>query len=333
MKKIQIAFTDFWNSFDPYNNYFINILKKDYDVEVVNEISKVQYLFFSCFGYEHLKYNCIKIFYTGENFVPDFNLCDYAIGFEHMDYGDRYIRMPLYLVDFRDDYEHMLAIRDSIKPRQKFCSFVATNNAEADGMRKKIFDKLSEYKKIDAGGRYLNNIGQPDGIEDKQKFQEQYRFSLAIENSSHSGYCTEKIVQAFASGTIPIYWGDPRVGEYFNEKAFINCNKYETIADIVGEVRRIDSNEEVYNEMIKEPVVNTSEKSLQQYDERFKHWLDNIIMQPYDKAYRRSIYGKEMVYRKQLEQWIKDEKEYTDFKQKSFIRKIIILIARKKYRK
>lgn len=323
MRKIRIAFTDFWDSFDPENNYFINVLKKNYEVELESDKSKVQYLFFSCFGYEHLEYDCIKIFYTGENFVPDFNLCDYAIGFEYMDYGDRYIRMPLYLIDFRRDYERMLAIRGNIKPRNKFCSFVASNNAEADGMRKKVFEELSKYKKVDAGGKYLNNIGKPDGVEDKQKFQEQYRFSLAIENSSHPGYCTEKIVQAFAAGTIPIYWGDSRIGEYFNEKAFINCNKYEQIEDTIEEVIRIDSDEESYIRMLKEPVLADDAQSMQQYDMKFESWLKNIIAQPHEKAYRRSIYGKEMVYRKQLENWLYSEKQWKKYQNQNKLKRIM----------
>lgn len=330
VKKIRIAFTDFWEGFDETNNYFLDILKTRYEVEITSDKGRVDYVFYSNFGYEHLRYNCIRIFYTGENTVPDFNLCDYAIGFEHMEYGDRYIRIPLYVVNYRDDYQHMLDIRGRIQPREKFCSFVASNNAEADSMRKDLFDKLSAYRQVDAGGRYLNNIGQPNGVEDKQAFQEQYRFSMAIENSSSPGYCTEKIIQAFAAGTIPIYWGDPKVGEYFNEKAFVNCHNYRTIDEVVDVVKEINEDDIRYEKMLQQPILKECENTLQQYDDKFKEWICHIMDMPLERAYRRCLYGKQLVYTSQVIRWINIEKKYTEFFNKSFIKKIYYLVKNRK---
>lgn len=330
MRKIRIAFTDFWEGFDETNNYFLDILREKYEVEITNDKSRVDFVIYSSFGYEHLQYNCVRIYYTGENMVPDFNICDYAIGFEHMEYGDRYIRIPLYVVNYREDYKHMLEIRGRIQPREKFCSFVASNSAEADRMRKDLFDKLSAYVQVDAGGRYLNNIGEPNGVEDKQAFQEQYRFSMAVENSSSPGYCTEKIIQAFAAGTIPIYWGDPKVGEYFNEKAFVNCHNYRTIDEIVETVKEINENEIKYKEMLQQPVLEENEKTLQQYDDIFREWIYHIVDMPLETAYRRCHYGRQLVYTNLLMRWIRIEKEYTDFSNKSFIKKIYWLVKNRK---
>lgn len=48
------------------------------------------YIIYSGFGYEHLHYDCIRIFFTGECQTPDFNECDYAIGVDkYEDYGSR----------------------------------------------------------------------------------------------------------------------------------------------------------------------------------------------------------------------------------------------------
>ena len=40
---------------------------------------------------------------------------------------------------------------------------------------------------------------------------EPFRFAMAFENANVSGYVTEKIVNAFLAGAIPIYWGHPDV--------------------------------------------------------------------------------------------------------------------------
>ena len=95
MKKIKLNFADFHPAHDKNNNDFICILRERYDVEISED---PDFLIYSCFGYDHLKYDCVHIFYTGECFVPDFNQCDYAIGFDRLDFGDRYIRIPIFLM-------------------------------------------------------------------------------------------------------------------------------------------------------------------------------------------------------------------------------------------
>ena len=87
-----------------------------------------------------------------------------------------------------------------------------------------MFEELNKYKRVDSGGRYLNNIGRPEGVRDKFAFQSEHKFSLTFENSAHLGYTTEKLLQGFSAGTIPIYWGDPAVENCFNPKAFINIS-------------------------------------------------------------------------------------------------------------
>ncbi len=46
-------------------------------------------------------------------------------------------------------------------------------------------------------------------------------FSVAIENASYETYFTEKLLDCFATGTIPIYLGSPDVGDYFDSNGII----------------------------------------------------------------------------------------------------------------
>ena len=49
-----------------------------------------------------MKYNnCVKIFYTQENLCPDFNYADYAIGFDNIEFEDRYLQFPIYYIPER----------------------------------------------------------------------------------------------------------------------------------------------------------------------------------------------------------------------------------------
>jgi hypothetical protein len=65
--------------------------------------------------------------------------------------------------------------------------------------------------------------GQTPGSEKKRLWNSM--FSICIENSSNRGYHTEKIIDAFLSKTVPIYWGCPNLEELgYNPDGFIYCN-------------------------------------------------------------------------------------------------------------
>ena len=56
------------------------------------------------------------------------------------------------------------------------------------------------------------------------------------------GYTTEKLIQPFMAGSIPIYYGNPLVAEEFNRNAFIDCNVFDNDFDaVIEEIKRIDN--------------------------------------------------------------------------------------------
>jgi hypothetical protein len=66
-----------------------------------------------------------------------------------------------------------------------------------------------------------------------------YRFSVVIENSRPDGwYFTEKLLDCFATYTIPIYWGCPRVGTFFDTAGMILATTEDAL---LNEARRVAS--------------------------------------------------------------------------------------------
>ena len=288
MKKI--AFTDFWDGFNPEKSprtrYFLDAC--DYEL---TDLTHADYVIYSVHGNRHWQADdhCIKIFYTVENLVPDFNACDYAVGFEWMDYGDRYIRMPLYYVypDINELAENRHLHSDTIKAsKTDFCS-ITVSNTNRDPIFSTLFDALSAYKRVDSGGKWKNNVAGGQ-VSDKMAFDRSHKFSIVCENSEHPGYTTEKIVQAFAAGCIPIYWGDPEIARVFNPKSFVNVREFHTIDDVVRRVREIDTDARLYERILREPVLTDSIYSKARQEKLFRQFLSNIFEQPLEQAQRRN---------------------------------------------
>ena len=63
-----------------------------------------------------------------------------------------------------------------------------------------------------------------NGIQKKEDGLNDYMFSVCVENDEHDTYFTEKILDAFATGTIPIYKGTRKVVDHFNGNGILFWN-------------------------------------------------------------------------------------------------------------
>lgn len=267
------------------------VLEEKYNIV---ECEEPDFAFFSCADiYKCYKYDCVRILEIGENQRPNFNLFDYAYGFDKIQFENRYLYFPLYANEeyssfFRSAIQKHTWNEKFFSNKEKFCNMVVSNVGSASEKRIEFFKLLSNYKTVDSGGRSYNNL--PDGkpVVDKLEFQRNYKFSLAFENSSYPGYATEKIIQAWAAGTIPIYWGDPTIGEQFNEKAFINCHAYSSWEEVIERIKEIDQNQELYLAMQREPITKEGLISYDFLNENYyKDWIYGIIEAGKDNALKR----------------------------------------------
>ena len=225
--------------------------------------NRPKYVLYGPFGDSHLDFDesCIRIFTTGENIRTDFNLADYGIGYDLLCFGERHLHYPLYF-SCTADLNGALKKHLICDSRPKFCAFVVSND-RADKIRGAFFEALCEYKRVDSGGAWKNNIG--GAVSDKDAFLRQYKFNLCFENSAHKGYVTEKLIQAFAAGCVPIYFGDESLCDekyakfrpVFNPKAFINVHNFDSIESAIKEIERIDNDKSAFESMRKEPIFRT----------------------------------------------------------------------------
>ena len=146
--------------------------------------------------------------------------------------------------------------------------------------------ELSKYKKVDMGGTVGNNIRKQ--INNKAEFLSSYKFSIAMENSEGDGYISEKIVDAFLSGTIPIYYGDYMVDEYINPKTYILIKGEKDINKKIEYIKEIDNNDELYKKILKENVLLDKNIVFDTQNE-LKEFLYHIFEQEKIKAYRKML--------------------------------------------
>lgn len=273
IKTIYINFADFWSGFNVHDNFFMNLLKEQVNVVISNTPT---YLFYSSYGDAHKSYSCKKIFYTGENRRPNFDECDYALTFDHLN-EPRHYRLPLYvLYEGYSDITLPKQLNNALANR-KFCNFLVSN--PGCQFRNDFFHKLNDYKPVDSGGSHMNTLGYTigHGSNDKLKFQQQYKFSIAFENSSFSGYVTEKIFEPMRAVSIPIYWGAQDVSEDFNPSSFINVHDFATVDDAIEYIKYIDTNDEAYMKMLSEPWVLNNEAPCTNKLENIRKFLFSII--------------------------------------------------------
>jgi len=279
--RLRLKFADFYAAHDARDDFFVRLLRRRHEVELHPD---AEHLIFGRFGYDFLQHQGIRIFYTGENVRPNFDLCDYAFAFDHLTFGDRYLRLPLYRL-YQDAYRAALtpAPVESDAARRKFCSYVVSN-------RRVSRTDSARVQRVESGGRQFNNVGGP--VRDKLAFLRGCKFNIAFENASTPGYTTEKIIEAKAAGTVPIYWGNPLVATELNPRAFVNCHDFPDFDAVVRRVRELDADDAAYLTMLAEPIFPGGVEPAALREDVLLDFFDGIFTQPVESAYRRVRAGR-----------------------------------------
>jgi hypothetical protein len=119
------------------------------------------------------------------------------------------------------------------------CSFIASSKNYAPGhkLRQEVRKVLPSFvDQFGAGFRPIRN--KAEGLNS-------YCFSIAIENCIRDTYFTEKIIDCFLTGTVPVYWGTKRISRHFNPAGIL---QFETQQELMQLMHAISF--DMYQEMI-----------------------------------------------------------------------------------
>jgi hypothetical protein len=264
---MNLSFLDFWNDFSQENNFLTHLLKMVKNNVNIVEPSKADTIIFSCFGNENKKYNhCKKVFFTGENIRPNLSDCDFSISFDFNDYGGKNIRIPLwyFYIDWFNvksygNPQYLIPVdylygenEFTKKSKDKFCCTVFSRPEQ---LRFSTMNQISTYNVVDGFGK-VHGRSLPDGERFKLDIISDYKFNICFENSIYPGYFTEKLLHSKIAGCIPIYYSDRTFSNDFNENCCINYINYNSLEDLLEDIKRIDSDDKLYNKIRSESLFN-----------------------------------------------------------------------------
>lgn len=112
----------------------------------------------------------------------------------------------------------------ALHSKYKNISIIASAKRDTDGhrLRHEVVQQFRPYIDGVFGNGYQFIQNKIEGLRD-------YRFHIVLENMQQAGWVSEKLLDCIMTGCIPIYWGAPDIGEYFNVDGII---QFRTIDDL-----------------------------------------------------------------------------------------------------
>jgi hypothetical protein len=140
--------------------------------------------------------------------------------------------------------------------------------------RQQAAAKLSEIVELHYGGGC--QINTPNSrkanappikgarIHANSNFYRNFKYCLVMENRAYSGYITEKLLDAFFGGCLPIYYGTQEVFDIFNPNAFLFYD-IENPQPVLDQIRYLEQNASAYKERLDHPILRHGNQTVEEY--------------------------------------------------------------------
>lgn len=266
---MKVFFNGFWQGFfektDPIHiEFFLKLLYDVFneDIEVSYNIEDADILIESIFtntSYINRKNWKTSFLFTGESYYADCmnnNLSLYTciLGFNPT--INNFVEFPFYIV-YLKSFPNMTFVPTKTITNNYTAAVISNGSLNE---RTVFLDKLEQRLPVLYGGSYKNNIGRKvEGnfaSDNLFNFYKNTKFVITMENTKIGHYITEKLINGFRAGTIPIYWGSRHISKYFNSKRFIILE--DTTESSINAVidRMVNMSKEEYFQIVNEPIFN-----------------------------------------------------------------------------
>jgi hypothetical protein len=269
MRNISVRFQWFWQDFVPNQNFLVDFLESEgYKVEIITDRkAKVNIEFVSVFppfkrkvnekiqrwrkteviGFGDVAEKYIlekypdtsnfdkRIWLTGENLRPPLmQNYDSFLSYDQDSFGGRNAYLPIWYFDIdffgrkvqnrtgtNINLDQLTSSRQINELGKNFAvSFIGNPHP----IRMQAIRAFQEIKDVELYGSAVNRP-----VVTKIEVAKNSIFSFCFENDLYPGYVTEKIIEAFACGNIPLYWGLFGGDSVFNKLSYLNLADFETL--------------------------------------------------------------------------------------------------------
>lgn len=311
-----VSYSNWWNE-NPETSWFTRLLHSWFPD---NDVPVRMYSVFGPRRTIEEPFDGVKIFFSGENLEPwerypelsereekvagwaermhafeDYggSFVSLALGFGERT-QERYMRFPLWVMRYfepEDDAAAIQARLDEINRKAKTAAdqdsregAVVIASHDFFGTRAAIADAVSPAVSVTYGGRWRNST---DALwnecgDDKEKFLTRFLFNICPENMDASGYTTEKIFDAYAAGTIPIYRGSIGSPEpdVLSQNAYVHWEYEGDHTDSLELIRRIATDPEFRRQFLQRPrfLPGAGERIFNRYYVPLREKLSQILV-------------------------------------------------------
>lgn len=273
---IRICFANFWPAFTAAKGaYFLPyVFDQAFDsVELTDDMASADVVVSSVFGHTPTPPRK-TIQFIGENIRPSLGRFRYSLSFDYDTYGGRNFRLPLWWwrlawpgfaerwrqrppprAGLAQGHEDLIPIDALLLPRsissfrdRRFCAVIAS---EFEALRLNLYLALRSVGDVVGYGHLFGN----PLFASKFQTLPNFRFCLCPENGIYPGYHTEKLVDAWYGGCVPLYSGDRLLGRDFNPAALLNYQDYLDTDRFVAHVGRLEADPIAFDEVHSQPLL------------------------------------------------------------------------------
>ncbi len=172
------------------------------------------------------------------------------------------------ILNFEHKFDYILTYDEELLKRPKYLKYivgqsrVSDHDAKMNHPKNKRVSLIASNKMISYGHRFRHEVTQALAVKHNidlwgsgyKRFDSKldplkdYQYSIAIMNCRTNNFFTEVLLDCFRLGTIPIFWGCPNIGEYFNTDGMILFETIEELDEILTNLDNIPVSREAMEE-------------------------------------------------------------------------------------
>lgn len=202
-----------------------------------------------------------NIWYSGENERPPQGNWDGYLTFDTNLPKDRSVYLPLWFLTSTNLFKSttqtywgsrvpsIAQLTEGRKLTTKRKKFVVSFIGRSYPMRLHAIESLAQIGKVDVFGEAARNQ-----VKNPSTVARNYRFVMCFENDLYPGYVTEKPLEAYLTGAIPLYYGLDELN-YLNQSALINLANFKNLTHWANHVKKIDGNAKIFKEVYEQPIL------------------------------------------------------------------------------